>query len=117
MRQSGLLAAAAIYALDHHVARLADDHANARALAAAIHAIDGLTLEGTPDTVPTNMVFFAVNPRLGSADAFCDELGKRGVAAISMGPGRVRMVLHLDVSREQVARASQIIADTAKACA
>ena len=109
MRQSGLLAAAAIHALDHHVARLADDHANARRLAAIIAATDGLVLEGTPATVPTNMVFFTIDARLGTAQEFCARLAQHGVAAIGMGPGRVRMVTHLDVSGADIDRAADAI--------
>lgn len=115
MRQSGLLAAAAIHALDHHVERLAEDHAHARQLAGTIANVPGLTLEGTPVRVATNMVFFAVQPQLGTAYSFCDRLRERGVAALSMGPSRVRMVLHLDVSSADVDRASVIIAEVAKA--
>ena len=110
MRQSGLLAAAAIHALDHHVARLAEDHANARRLAAIVAAIDGLSLEGTPDSVPTNMVFFTVDPRLGTAQDFCARLAAHGVAAIGMGPGRIRMVTHLDVSAADIDRTARAIA-------
>jgi threonine aldolase len=113
MRQSGLLAAAAIHALDHHVARLADDHANARRLAAIIDGTDGLVLEGTPATVPTNMVFFTVDARLGGSTAFCERLARHGVAAIGMGPGRVRMVTHLDASREDIERCAAAIAAAA----
>ncbi len=114
MRQSGLLAAAAIHALDHHVARLADDHANARRLAAAIAAVDGLALEVAPDRVPTNMVFFAVDARLGDAARFCEALAAKGVAAIPMGPARVRLVTHLDVSTADIDVAAAAIAATAR---
>ncbi len=113
MRQSGLLAAAAIHALDHHVARLADDHANARRLAGIIAKTSGLALEGAPDTVPTNMVFFTLDARLGSAQDFCARLAKHGVAAIGMGPNRVRMVTHLDVSSADIDRAAHAIAAAA----
>jgi len=115
MRQSGLLAAAAIHALDHHVARLADDHANARRLAGIIAKTSGLALEGTPDTVPTNMVFFTLDARLGTAQDFCARLAKHGVAAIGMGPNRVRMVTHLDVSAADIDRAAHAIAAAAAA--
>lgn len=114
MRQSGLLAAAAIHALDHHVARLADDHANARRLAGIISQTPGLTLEGTPDTVPTNMVFFTLDARLGSAQEFCARLAQHGVAAIGMGTGRVRMVTHLDVSSSDIDRCASAIAAAAR---
>jgi len=115
MRQSGLLAAACIHALDHHVERLADDHANARRLARFIGEIRGLSLEGTADTVPTNMVFFTLDPALGTAQEFCARLAAHGVAAIGMGPNRVRMVTHLDVSSSDIDRAGAAIAAAASA--
>lgn len=113
MRQSGLLAAACIHALDHHVARLASDHANARQLARHIAGINGLSLEGTPDTIPTNMVFFTLPERMGSSKDFCARLARHGVSAIGMGPSRVRMVTHLDVSATDIDRAGEAIARAA----
>ncbi|MSR42013.1 MAG: aminotransferase class I/II-fold pyridoxal phosphate-dependent enzyme [Phycisphaerales bacterium] len=120
MRQSGLLAAAAIYALDHHVARLADDHQNARALAAHIQKVSGLKLEGDAAKIPTNMVFFRVESALGTAQAFCDRLREAGVLALALGADRVRMVTHLDVSASDIDRAGETIgtvASSSKACA
>ncbi len=109
MRQTGLLAGAAIYALDHHVARLADDHRNAKRLAEGIARIPLLTIK--TEEVETNMVFFHVDPSLGTADDFCQRLGEQGVLAFSMGPGRVRMVTHLDVSATMIDDAIRIIGD------
>ena len=114
MRQSGLLAAACIYALDHHLVRLADDHVNARRLARHIANTPGLSLEGSPDTIPTNMVFFRLDARMGTAKDFCTHLAQHGVAAIGMGPARVRMVTHLDVSANDIDRAGEAIARAAK---
>ncbi len=71
MRQAGILAAAAIYALDHHVERLADDHANAQRLAAGIRRIPGLRLD--PDEVDTNILFIEIDPAWGSASRFVAE--------------------------------------------
>ena len=113
MRQSGLLAAACIHALDHHVARLADDHANAKRLARAVAAIPGLSLEGTPESIPTNMVFFTLDARLGGAQEFCARLARHGVAAIGMGANRVRLVTHLDVGAADIDRAAEAIARAA----
>jgi threonine aldolase len=113
MRQSGLLAAACIHALDHHVARLADDHANAKRLARAVAAIPGLSLEGSPESIPTNMVFFTLDSRLGGAQEFCARLAKHGVAAIGMGANRVRLVTHLDVGAGEIDRAAAAIARAA----
>lgn len=115
MRQSGILAAAALHALDHHVQRLAEDHAAARKLADGIANIGGLTVD--MDAVQTNMAFFDVEPRLGTAAQFCDRLAASGLWMLPAGPQRVRAVCHLDVSPADVDRAIAIIAATARACA
>jgi threonine aldolase len=113
MRQSGLLAAACIHALDHHRTRLADDHANARRLAAAIARIDGLRLDPPPDRIETNMVFFELDDRFGGAARFCESLAKRGVRMIPMGTRRVRAVTHLDVTTADIDRAAALVAEVA----
>lgn len=107
MRQSGILAAAAIHALDVHVERLADDHANARRLVAGLAKIPGLTLDR--GGVPTNMVFFTPDEALGNAAEFCAALAERGVRMIAMGPRRVRAVTHLDVDAAQIDRAIELV--------
>ena len=112
MRQSGLLAAAAIHALDHHVTRLTDDHTRARRLAEAIAAIPGLTVDPPPDRVETNMVFFALPSTGTDAAAFCAALKTRGVNLIPMGPRRVRAVLHLDLPEDVVARTTAALSAT-----
>lgn len=111
MRQSGLLAAACMYALDHHVARLADDHANARRLAHGLASLPGVRLQNAPDATPTNMVFFYVE----SAQALCDRLKSRGVLMIAMDPTRVRAVTHLDVGAADVDRAVATIKEELRA--
>ena len=113
MRQAGVIAAAALYALDHNVARLAEDHANARRLAEALAAMPGITLD--PATVETNIVYFDLDPTIG-ADAFCDALHEAGVWMLSVSAHRVRAVTHLDVSRAGFEKAIDIIARTLKAC-
>ncbi len=100
MRQSGIIAAACDYALDHHVARLAEDHANARRLAEGIAAIDGLAID--PATVETNLVYFDVTAPALDAAALCRRLGEHGVRMGEMGPRTVRAVTHLDVSQSDV---------------
>ena len=97
MRQSGLLAAAALHALEHHVAPLARDHEHARRLAAGLAAIPGIRLQVPPQETPSNMVFFFLEPRFGGAAAFCESLGAKGVRMIDMDPDRVRAVTHRDV--------------------
>ena len=100
MRQVGIIAAAGIYALDHNVDRLAEDHANARHLAAALAAMPGIGLD--PAEVETNLVIFEVTrPGLSAAD-FAAAMRERGVSFFAIGPQHCRMVTHLDVSREHV---------------
>jgi threonine aldolase len=100
MRQSGIIAAACEYALDHHVARLADDHANARRLAEGIAAIGGLRID--PKTVETNLVYFDVIAASLDAEALCSALLERGVRMGPMGARTIRAVTHLDVSAADV---------------
>lgn len=110
MRQSGILAAAALYAIQHNIERLAADHANARVFAESLVGIEGLVLEREPANIPTNMIFFNVEPeKLGGLDAerFCDALAQRELAMIAMGPTRVRAVVHLDVNAKDIAEAGR----------
>jgi threonine aldolase len=97
MRQVGILAAAGLHALDHHVERLADDHANARLLAEAC-GVD-------PDTLDTNIV---VVPRTDALD-FVAGARDRGVLVSPVGPNAVRIVTHLDVSREDADAAAVVL--------
>ena len=103
MRQSGMLAAAALHALDHHVDRLADDHANARLLGVSLAEIPGIHLD--PGTIETNIVFFDVAATGASADRIVAELQARGVQMGAFNDTLIRAVTHLDVSREDVLRA------------
>jgi threonine aldolase len=100
MRQSGILAAAALHALDHHVERLAEDHDNARRLAAGLAELPGVEVD--PAAVETNIVLFDV-PR--DAEALCRALAEEGVAMGAFGARRVRAVTHLDVDRAGIERA------------
>jgi threonine aldolase len=101
MRQAGILAAAGLYALDHNVDRLADDHANARTLA------DGLAAAGfSVWPVETNIVIFDV---AGDAGAFCASLEARGVRMGAIGPSTVRAVTHLDVDAAGIERALALL--------
>ncbi len=99
MRQAGIAAAGCLYALDAHVERLAEDHANARRLAEGLAAIDGIALPlGMPET---NIVFFDPRGTGKSPAQICEALLARGVRMVPMG-SRVRAVTHLDVSTEQI---------------
>ncbi len=106
MRQAGILAAAALHALEHHRDRLTDDHAHARALATGLAEIPGLSI---PLPVETNMVFVDVEPRLGTGAQLCERLKARGVWVLATAPQRVRAVCHLDVDRAGIERAIGIV--------
>lgn len=109
MRQSGILAAAAMYALENHRARLVEDHANARTLGEDLANITGLVLNLSE--VQTNMVFFDLDAAVKSnADQLCDALKKVGVLMIPTGPRRIRAVCHLDVNAAQVKEAAKHVA-------
>src|SRR4051812_11366618 len=103
LRQAGIVAAGALYALDHNVERLAEDHANARALALGLAEIDGVTVD--PDEVETNIVFFSV----ADARGLCAALERQGVRMGAPGPGRIRAVTHLDVDADGVQRAVEAV--------
>jgi len=106
MRQVGILAAAAIYALDHHIERLAEDHDNARRLAEAVTNTTGLDLVFP---VETNIVIFRVDNRLGSPASVLEKLKENGVLASFSGMSRVRMVTHLDISSDDTEIAARTI--------
>jgi threonine aldolase len=111
MRQAGILAAAALYSLEHHVARLADDHEHARILARAVERTAGLSLER--GSVETNLVWVRVDPALGTAAAFAGRLKAAGVLVAVLGPQVVRACTHLDASRADVERAAATIENLA----
>lgn len=106
MRQAGLLAAAALYALEHNVKRLAEDHANARRLAEGLAALPGVRINAAE--VETNIVIFDIVPALCTAAEFVSQLRQRGVWLHAVAPQRVRAVTHLDVSAAQIERALAI---------
>ena len=106
MRQSGILAAACLYALDHNIGRLADDHASARQFAAIIAEAPGVRVT-TPDT---NIVMITLPPGRNPADVERDAR-KRGVGLSLWDTTRVRAVTHLDVSANDAVRAAEIVRD------
>jgi threonine aldolase len=95
MRQAGIIAAGGIYALRHHVKRLAEDHANARRLAEGLAKLPGIKLD--PATVETNLVFFDLTRAIDAPTAV-QALLARGVRMGALGPRTIRAVTHLDVS-------------------
>ena len=97
MRQVGILAAACLYALDNNVERLAEDHARAARIGRIIEETPGMELVFPVDT---NIVIF----NTGGADSveFVSKLEEMGILALAIGPGRVRMVTHLDISDDDI---------------
>jgi len=101
MRQVGLLAAAGLYALEHHRAELADDHARARRLAVGLMALPGVSL--APDQVETNIVMFDVVRRT-ALDAL-EALKQEGVLMVPFGPSTIRATTHRDLDDYDIDRA------------
>lgn len=113
MRQAGIVAAGALYALEHNIERLAEDHHHAQIIAEAVRHSPGLRLD--PDFIDTNIVIFEVDPELGTAAAFCARLRDESVWMNATAPQRVRAVTHMDVSREQAEYAAKVLQETAAA--
>ncbi len=110
MRQAGVLAAACLYALDHHFERLADDHRHAQIVAEAIADTPGLRLEfGKPET---NLIWFECDPALGGAKIVAERLKANGLLVASLGPYAMRACTHLDISRSQAEQAADILRRT-----
>jgi threonine aldolase len=138
MRQAGIIAAGALYAIEHHIERLADDHANAKRLALALADMPDLSID--PDTVETNIVYFEVEslpasiakspvakaaiaktpivkaagsvpgaPAPTPAKLLCDALKDEGVWILPVGPKRIRAVTHLDVSPDDIDQAISVL--------
>jgi len=107
MRQVGILAAAGLYGLDHHVDRLAEDHENAKLLASRLRASPRVRLVADP--VETNIVIFSLSPDAPDAAAVVAAAREKHVLIVAFGPRTVRAVTHLDVTREQCAEAAQVL--------
>jgi threonine aldolase len=113
MRQSGILAAGALYALEHNVARLGEDHVHAQVLATAVRASGVLRLE--PAVVDTNIVIFRVDEAGWGAAEFCRAAKDRGVWMLPFSRRHVRAVTHLHIREDDVVRAGNVIAELAGA--
>ncbi|HET7737343.1 MAG TPA: low-specificity L-threonine aldolase [Tepidiformaceae bacterium] len=96
MRQAGVLAAAGIYALEHHIDRIAEDHENARALASGLREYEVFR----PNTPQTNIVL--VDVVRGELDTWLQAFREAGVGAVAFGPSRMRMVTHLNITRADI---------------
>jgi threonine aldolase len=104
MRQAGILAAAGLYALEHHRERLRDDHANARLIAERLAEGPGWSVDLV--TVQTNIVMAGVK---SDPDAVVARARAEGVLLGSLGNGKVRLVTHLDVDRAACERAVEVL--------
>jgi len=109
MRQSGILAAAGLYALEHNLARLAEDHANARLLAERLVGLRGVGLDLA--TVQSNIVIFRMEQGAPDAATIVARAQETGVLVSAFGVRIVRAVTHLDVTREQCRRAADLLAE------
>jgi threonine aldolase len=105
MRQSGILAAAGLYALEHNLGRIAEDHANARRLADALADCRG----ARPLPPETNILMLDLVREGDTSDAVAARLAARGVLVVPFGPKRLRAVTHLDVSAEDVEQAAEVM--------
>ncbi|MCP4348201.1 MAG: aminotransferase class I/II-fold pyridoxal phosphate-dependent enzyme [Desulfobacterales bacterium] len=109
MRQAGIIAAGAVYALQNHVERLTEDHENAKILANGLAEIKGITVE----PVETNLIFFDIGGLGMSSEKFNNMLNEKGIRVSIMSNTRVRAVTHLDVSRSGVEEALDAVRDIA----
>ncbi len=112
MRQAGIVAAAGVLALEHHVERMAEDHENAKRLGELLGNTPGISVE---DGIETNMVFFNVEGTGLTAEAFRDRLiTEHGIRIGANNVYRMRAVTHLDISREGIERAAAAVRDLAR---
>jgi threonine aldolase len=108
MRQSGILAAAALYALDHNLSRIGEDHANAKRFAELLSDSQAVR----PSDPQTNIVMLDLTRETDTAATAIPALERAGVRVVPFGPRRLRAVTHLDVSTADVKRAADIIRET-----
>ena len=106
MRQAGYIAAAGIYALENNIARLAEDHDHARQIAEALGKKEFI---GNIMPVETNILIFEVKGNYDSAKGFCDKLKQQDILCLPISQTQVRMVTHLDFTKEMLNRLLQVI--------
>lgn len=107
MRQAGILAAAGLYALEHNIARLKDDHERAKRLARALHTVPHIRVN--PDAVETNIVFFEVIGTALPPGELVIALKREGVLLNAVGGSQFRAVTHLDIREEDIDTAAQVL--------
>ncbi len=111
MRQVGIIAAGALYAVENHRERLVEDHRWAKCLGAVVEGHELLHVRG--GRIDTNIVVIDIDPAFGTAAAFVAKLAERHVACFAIGPQAIRLVTHLDVTHEQMTEACQALAEIA----
>ncbi|CAN5917005.1 GntG family PLP-dependent aldolase [soil metagenome] len=107
MRQAGIIASAALHALDHHVDRLAEDHEHAQILSRTVEQTEGLRIES--GTVETNLVWIVIDPQIAQAPEIASLLKAEGVLLSALGPQVLRACTHLDVTRAEVEHAAEAL--------
>jgi threonine aldolase len=112
MRQVGIIAAGALYALENNLGRISDDHRRAAALARNLSSCN--SFEIIPETVQTNILVITLKPPL-EVGKYCARLAERGVLVVPFGARRIRAVAHLDIYDEDIVRASKVMIETAGA--
>ncbi len=112
MRQVGILAAAGIYALEHNVARLAEDHSNARLIAERLAGSERILID--PDRVETNILVFRLADGAPDSATVVSRAAERGVLVFAFDPRTVRAVTHLDVDRDACERGAEILVEIAE---
>ena len=114
MRQSGIIAAGALFAVENNRERLVEDHAHAQLIGDAVVECELLQIVG--GSIDTNIIAIAINPTWGSAKLFVLELEKLGLRCLAIGPQSIRLVTHLDVSRSDIEQACDILRRVASTC-
>jgi threonine aldolase len=109
MRQSGVLAAAGVHALEHHVERLAEDHINARLIGGRLFSCAGVRID--IDALETNIIVFHMREGAPGAAAVVARAAERDVLVMAFGPRTIRAVTHLDVSRADCEQAAEVLAE------
>ncbi|MBL8818663.1 MAG: aminotransferase class I/II-fold pyridoxal phosphate-dependent enzyme [Planctomyces sp.] len=113
LRQTGIVAVTALYALDHHVQRLAIDHEHARLLAHGLASIDGIRIDS--ESVETNLIYFEIEHGRGTAVQLASALRDHDVQIGPMGGQRMRAVTHLDISRQDIDTVVEVVKNCFKA--
>jgi threonine aldolase len=107
MRQAGMCAAACLYALDHNVERLAEDHANARRLAEGLAEMPQVDIDVS--AVETNIIFFGLKDPGLDIKLFAQALADEGLLVLPLGAGRMRAVTHFGIEREHIDEALRVV--------